>query len=232
MTKAMIKAKPEEKLDLYKAHKQEYVAKAQPSLVEVGKATYLAIDGRSAPGGDAFVAGIGALYGVAYTVKMTRKFAGLQDYAVCKLECLWGDASGSAGFETEDREQWPWQLLIRTPDFVTPKELSDAVAVLLKRGKEPEVQRVHMVSLNEGTCVQALHVGPYSEECKTFAAMQSFAESKQMTAHGGHHEIYISDPRRVPPEKLKTILRRQARKLDVSPKEPNHRGVRRAAAGS
>jgi hypothetical protein len=192
-------------LDIQKEHKKEYAAKAQPALVTVSQATYLSISGVGAPGGEAFVAAIGALYGVAFTVKMTRKFAKKRDYVVSKLECLWGE------FDPNDREQWPWQLMIRTPDFVTPDEVKQAIAVLLKRGKGAEVERVALESMDEGLCVQALHVGPYEDECNTISAMRSFADAKGLVFRGRHHEIYISDPRRISPERLKTILRQPVR---------------------
>ena len=108
-------------------------------------------------------------------------------------------------------DQWQWKLLIRTPDFIGEEDLRQAVAVLLKRGKGEEVKRVRLETLAEGPCVQMLHVGPYERECETIAAMQAFAEKQQLRFSGKHHEIYLSDPRRVPPERLKTILRQPVR---------------------
>jgi hypothetical protein len=172
----------------------------------VKTARYLGIEGRGAPGGAVFTAKIGAFYGVAFTVKMTRKFGGLQDYAVCKLEGQWFfDCS-------EDRpparkEDWRWKLLIRTPDFVGSDEVTKAIAVLLDKGKSSEVKEVKLETLTEGRCVQMLHVGPYDREPDTVRLMREFAESKGLKLAGPHHEIYLSDPRRVPPERLKTLLR-------------------------
>ena len=202
--------KTAEKVDLYREHAKEYAASRKPALVRVGLATYLSINGQGAPGGDAFSKAIGALYGVAFTVKMTRKFGGKHDYVVSKLEGLWPDFS--SGEIPPDKNQWNWQMLIRTPKFVTKKEITKAVEVLLKRGKGIEVQRVQLESLEEGLCVQALHVGPYDKECETITVMKSFAESEGLNLHGAHHEIYLSDPRRVAPAKLKTILRLPAKK--------------------
>jgi hypothetical protein len=199
-----------EKIDLYQTHKQDYAAGKSPALVDIAPATYLAIDGRGAPGGDAFSAAIGALYGVAFTVKMTRKFAGEQDYAVCKLEAQWGD--DAAGVDVPaDRDQWPWRLLIRMPDFVDARELERASGVLLKRGKGAGVDRVRLERVSEGLCVQALHVGPYDAESCTLAAIEAYAASKQLVFAGRRHEIYLSDPRRIPPARLKTILRHPVR---------------------
>ena len=197
--------KTEEKLDLYRKYSKEYVAPQTPVLVEVGPAAYLSIKGKGAPGGAAFTDAVGALYGVAFTVKMTLKFAGKPDYLVSKLEGLWPTLK--FGEPAHDKEQWTWQLMIRTPDFITEKEVKGAIAVLLKRGKTEVVQQVVLVALEEGLCVQSLHVGPYDKECLTLEVMRSFAEKKGMKFHGAHHEIYLSDPRRVDPAKLKTILR-------------------------
>ena len=198
--------KTQEKIDLYKLHKDEYAAPKKPVLVELQPASYLAISGQGAPGSEVFTLAIGALYGMAFTIKMTRKFAGDQDYTVCKLEGQWWSEAAPC-FTQLPQEQWQWVLLIRTPDFITHKDLDAAVSVLLRRGKGAEVNRVQLERLDEGKCVQMLHIGPYDQEGRTVALMQAFAEKQQLRFHGRHHEIYLSDPRRVAPEKLKTILR-------------------------
>jgi hypothetical protein len=192
-------------LDLYAAHRAEYVTPKTPVLVRVGPARYLGITGRGAPGGDAFTEAIGALYGVTFTVKMARKFAGTL-YTVSKLEGLWwGDRDGD--FMDEPRERWNWQLLIRTPEFVTSSEVKDAAATLTDRGKSARVQDVALLTLDEGLCVQMLHVGPYIGEGRTLEEMHRMASAEGRRVHGRHHEIYLSDPRRVAPERLRTILR-------------------------
>jgi hypothetical protein len=198
--------KTREKIDLYKVHKSDYVTPKKPVLIEVKKATYLAISGQGEPGGKNFEARIGALYGMAFTIKMTRKFAGEQDYAVCKLEAQWGENGGENDF-SKPKSEWHWKLMIRTPDFVKDADLKQAVAALLKRGKGVEVQEVKLDSIAEGPCVQMLHVGPYDREMETVELMKAHAEKNGWKFRGPHHEIYLSDPRRVPPEKLKTILR-------------------------
>lgn len=137
-----------EKVDLYKLHKADYAAPKKPVLLEVAPARYLGIDGEGKPGGEEFQARVGALYGAAFTIKMTRKFAGKGDYAVCKLE-----------------------------------------------------------GLDEGQCVQMLHLGPFDAERETIAVMRAFMDEEGLTRRGLHHEIYLSDPRRVAPERLRTILR-------------------------
>lgn len=201
-----------DKLDLNKLWKADYLTPLKPVLLTLKKATYLAIAGKGAPGQAEFQARVGALYGMAYTVKMTRKFGGQQDYTVSKLEAQWWAEEAGKCFAEIPQDQWCWKLLIRTPDIVQPAELKEAVAVLLKRGKPAEVAEIKLETFTEGRCVQMLHVGPYQRESETVALMQSFAETQGLSFHGLHHEIYLSDPRRVAPEKLKTILRHPVRK--------------------
>src|SRR5690349_702038 len=129
-----------EKIDLYKLHKNDYATPKKPVLITISDATYLAVEGKGAPGGEIFTDKIGALYGAAFTIKMTRKFGGLQDYAVCKLEGQYWCGECGGDFSRVPKEQWCWRLLIRTPEFVTPEELERAVDALLKKGKTPSVR--------------------------------------------------------------------------------------------
>ncbi len=199
--------KSQDRIDLYQQHKADYAATRKPALVKLKKATYLAITGQGEPGGAAFTEKLGALYAAAFTVKMTRKFAGRGDYAIGKLEAQWWAGDGDGDGSRAPKEQWQWRLLIRTPDFVTQRDLQDATTKLLKKGKSPSVREVRLESVTEGLCVQILHVGPYDRECESIALMKAFAAQRGLTFRGRHHEIYLSDPRRVAPEKLKTILR-------------------------
>jgi hypothetical protein len=194
------------KIDIVKAHPQDYAAPRKPRLVDIDPATYLAIDGQGAPGGPNFEARIGALYAMAYTIKMTRKFNGEQDYTIGKLEALWW-ADSAECFASAPRESWRWKLLIRTPEFIEKSELVKARDTLHKRGKATEAEDVRLETLHEGKCVQMLHVGPYDRENETVAEMKRLAEGKGFRFNGLHHEIYLSDPRRIPAERLKTILR-------------------------
>jgi hypothetical protein len=199
------------RLDLYKQHREEYVAKPAPAVVDIGPARYLAIEGHGAPEDAAFQAAIGVLYAVAYTVKMAHKAAG-SDYKVAPLEGLWWTGSAGHHFLRTPRSSWRWQLLIRTPEFVTKSDLARAVRTLVERGKPALVKTVRLLSQREGRCVQALHVGPYATEPETIGRMLEVAAAAGHKAHGTHHEIYMSDPRRVKPERLKTILRLPLRK--------------------
>jgi hypothetical protein len=198
------KTKPTTKLDLYAKHKNEYVAGKLPALVRVGPARYLAITGKGVPGGEEFNRAVGALYNVAFTIKMARKFAGT-DYTVTKLEGLWW--LDDTSIEPTPTTVWNWQLLIRVPTFVTQRELRTWIETLIEKGKDENVRRVQLIDLTEGQCVQILHTGPYTEEKESITKMRTFAAQAGRTFAGKHHEIYLSDPRRVKPEKLKTILR-------------------------
>jgi hypothetical protein len=193
------------KLDLYQIHKAEYATPRQPVLLRIAKAEYLEIAGRGKPAGEAFQQAIAALYGVAFTIKMASKFAG-RDYGVCKLEGLWWVDSGHL-FLTEPKDTWRWRLLIRTPDFIGKREVEAARRQLADKGKDPLCQQVELTSLTENQCVQTLHIGPYDGEPETVAQMEAFAAAQGWRFDGLHHEIYLSDPRRVAAEKLRTILR-------------------------
>ncbi len=201
-----------ERLDLYKKHKAEYAAKKTPALVKVGPAKYLAIPGTGEPAGEEFLAKLQAMYGVAFTIKMTRKFAGKGDYKVCHLEGLWWAGASGSDFMEAPKSKWNWKLLIRVPTFITQRDLNAAKAALREKSKPPEFEKVELERIVEGLCVQMLHVGPYDTEPASVAAMMDFAQARGLRFHGLHHEIYLSDPRRVPPQRLRTILRHPLRR--------------------
>ena len=196
-----------DKIDLFKQYKVDYQQVKTPTLLTIEEAQYLAIEGQGTPGGSVFEDRIGALYAMACTVKMTRKFAGQQDYTVCKLECQWWLDDDSEDFDKVPQDQWHWKMLIRTPDEVTDVDLAEAQAKLLEKGKTVSVRDVMLESLTEGRCVQMLHIGPYNREGETFKQMKAYAQTQGLHFYGRPHEIYLSDCRRVAPERLKTILR-------------------------
>ncbi len=196
-----------EKVDLFKKHHAEYVAPSKPQLITVGPARYLAVTGRGRPGGEEFQAKLGALFGVAFTIKMTRKFAGKGDYVVGKLEGqYWPDPGVPDPFDPP-LDEMNWRLMIRTPAVVGASDVKDAVAKLTAKGKGDRADEVAVYDVTQGVCVQMLHVGPYDREIESIKRMLAFAEPQGYTYGGPHHEIYLSDPRRVPPERLRTILR-------------------------
>lgn len=199
-----------EKRDLFTENKSEYKATRKPAQVSTALARYLAIEGKGRPGDDVFVEQVGALYAMAYTTKMRLKAAGGGDYAVGKLEALWPD---EPAVFADPKSAWRWTLLIRSPEFLREADLEPSRTALRDKKKEGPFEKVGLIDLDEGTCIQILHVGPYDDEKSSLALMKSFAAEKSLLLKGPHHEIYLSDPRRVPPARLKTILRVPAAKL-------------------
>ncbi len=201
-------AMPSAKIDLFKQHADEYAADAeQPRLVQVNQGAYLTVTGQGAPESDAFQDAVGGLYGAAYTIKMTRKFAGQGDYKIAPLQGQWWTDSGEPNITLVPRPQWRWKLLIRTPPEITEQDLTQAKDKLRSKKKPPAFEQVTLEQWAEGSCVQMLHIGPYSEEKTTIDRMLAFAAERKLQPHGHHHEIYLSDPRRTKPQKLRTILR-------------------------
>jgi hypothetical protein len=205
-------ARPVPALDLFKLHRDQYATPPTPVIIETQPALYLAIAGQGMPGGEAFMQQMGALYSIAYTIKMTHKFSDGGDYKVGMLEALWWHDHPGLDFDSIPADELRWELLIRTPDFIAPRDLTAAVERLEDKGKTDILREVRLVTLAEGTCVQMLHVGPYDRERESIARMVDFARARGHALHGRHHEIYISDPRRMAPEKLRTILRLPVRK--------------------
>lgn len=195
-----------EKIDLFKQFKAEYKAASKPAIIETSPAQYLTIEGMGSPGGKAFEDAVGALYSMAFTIKMTRKTDGLGDYVVCKLEAIWWSDKEEC-FSQLPQEQWQWKMMIRTPDCVSKSDLEKACTAVISKGKSQTVKNVKLEKLHEGTCVQALHVGPYDQVGDTIKVMDEFIDNEGFSVSGKYHEIYLSDPRRVAPEKLKTIVR-------------------------
>jgi hypothetical protein len=195
-----------EKRNLFKELKAEYCQPKAPKLVEPSVGSYLAMDGQGAPGGDAYQACMEALYGMAYTIKFARKGEGA-DFVVCKLEGLYAIEISFEEFAALPQEQWKWRMMIRLPEGVEDAHLVSARAALLKKGKTGDFDSVRLEEMHESQCVQMLHVGAYDEEQRTLDVMLAFCAENNLKPHQWHHEIYLSDPRRVPSEKLKTILR-------------------------
>lgn len=197
------------KIDLYARYRKEYAAPRAPVLLTVGAAKYLTVTGRGDPNGPAFGAAVGALYGIAFTIKMARKQAG-RDFTVAKLESLWwGGRSGRLLIDSPVGT-WRWKVMIRVPPFVAARDVVAARRALTARGRaSPATVRIE--TLREGKCVQTLHRGPYRAEHATIADMIAFARARGLRPRGRHHEIYLSDPRRVAPAKLRTILRQPVR---------------------
>ncbi len=198
------------KLDLTKEYKTYYTAKASPQIVEFGEAKFLSIEGKGEPAGKEFTSKVEVLYPLAYGIKMPMKKEG-KDFTVAKLEGLWWVESDKPALEVP-REEWQWKLLIRMPDFVTSGVVERAKEEVFKKKGIELIKGIKFEKIKEGKCVQILHIGPYSAEPESLAKMRKLMEEKNLIENGLHHEIYLSDPRRVPEEKMKTILRRPVKK--------------------
>ncbi len=198
-----------EKIDFVKAHKDLYAASSKIKEVKAEKAAFLSVQGRGEPGGQAFQSGIQQLYSLAYTTKFMLKNAGILDFAVGRLECLWHGCD----YEKVPKSEWSWQLLIRIPEAVSEKVLQQAREEVLKR-RELDTSAVKRWTWTEGRCIQVMHVGPYDQVGTVYTALDDFARAHGQITQPPGHEIYISDPRRVPAAKLKTIVRLPVRKAD------------------
>lgn len=201
--------------DFKKEYKMFYKPKNKPEIVEVPKAHYIAVRGKGDPNetGGAYQQAIQLLYSVAYTLKMSYKtdyhMEGFFEYIVPPLEGLWWqDRGGDINYK--DKSAFHWISLIRLPDFVTPKDLDWAIATASKK-KKLDCSPVEWLTLDEGLCVQIMHQGPFDDEPKTIALMQEFLTENgyvtDLTDERRHHEIYLSDARRVAPDKRKTVIR-------------------------
>jgi hypothetical protein len=202
------------KLDLKKELKELYSPSAKEvALVDVPEMSFLAIDGAGYPGtSQEYQDAMMALYGVAYTLKFSLK-NDVGDFTVMPLEGLWwaGDMAAFAGEARKD--EWKWTSMIALPDFVTQEHVDDAKGQLLaKRGEVPGLEKLRLERFAEGLSVQIMHIGPYAEEAPTIRRLHDFMDDKGYTFGGKHHEIYLSDPRRTKPERLKTVVRQPVRR--------------------
>jgi len=194
-------------IDLKKTLKPYYTAfAAKPVFVDVPTMNYLMVDGTGDPNGQLFQEAVGSLYSVAYTLKFTFKKSQAIDYPVMALEGLWC-ADDVADFLSGKRENWQWTVMIVLPDIVAKKDVEQAVAAVKKKAKFPRFPEVRFEKFAEGRAAQVMHVGPYSAERPTIERLHRFAGEQGYKLRGKHHEIYLGDPRRSAPEKLRTIIR-------------------------
>ena len=206
--------------DYKKEYRKFYLPKDTPTLVTVPRMNYLAVRGEGDPNeeGGAYQQAIGLLYGVAFTIRMSAKaghgIEGFFDYVVPPLEGFWRQ-EGVSGIDYAHKETFRWISVIRLPDFVTEADYRWALDAAAAK-KKTDFSRVEFLTWDEGLCVQCLHVGPYDEEPATVARMHAFAAAEgyepDFTDERLHHEIYLSDARKVAPEKLKTVIRHPIRK--------------------
>lgn len=205
-------------LDLKKTYKPLYSASAKKvDVVDVPPLQFAMVDGEippdERPGTSArFAEDVGALYSAVYTLKFMFKKRAVDpvDYPVMPLEGQWSAASGV--YDPTKPDTWIYRMMIMQPDVVTAELLAEAVAQAQKKKPNPALARVRLVSFHEGLAMQVLHLGPYATEPETLARMEAFAASEDYQYRDLHHEIYLSDPFKTAPERLKTILRHPIRK--------------------
>ena len=220
--------------DYKKEYKEFYMPKGTPSIVTVPKMNYIAVRGSGDPNveGGEYKQSIGLLYGIAFTIKMSKKgdhkIDGYFDYVVPPLEGFWWQGADTAkdndGRDTQTgagvidytrKDDFNWISVIRLPDFVTKADFDWAVAEATAK-KKTDFSKVDFFTYDEGLCVQCMHIGPYDNEPATVAAIHRFMEEQgyilDINEKRLHHEIYLSDARKVAPEKLKTVVRHPIRK--------------------
>lgn len=170
---------------------------------------YLMVDGHGDPNtAPAYAAAVEMLYPLAYTVKFASKRDLERDYVVPPLEALWWADDMSSFTAARDKSAWHWTVMLMTPDWITPDLVYRAIQTVATKHPDKAFTDARLATLDEGTCVQTLHIGAYDDEAATLAAMHDrFIPENGLRMTGHHHEIYLSDPRRVASEKLRTILR-------------------------
>jgi hypothetical protein len=203
-----------EKVDLWTEHKRLFSPKAgQPELVRVPPLTYLMVDGAGDPNtSEDFRAAIGALYSLAYTLKFSLKKSRGLDFRVMPLDGRF-HAEDPRVFLEGRKQEWQWTLMLALPSQVTAADIKAARAQAQARpNASPALPRVRREVLREGLCAQVLHLGPYAAEKPTIEALHAFIAERGLVFAGSHHEIYVSDPNRTAPARLKTIVRQPVKK--------------------
>jgi hypothetical protein len=201
--------------DFKKEQKQFYKPGKKPELIDVPKMAYIAVRGKGDPNiaGSEYKQAIQLLYGVAYTIKMSKKgtheIKDYFDFVVPPLEGLWWQ-DGNAGIDYAHKEKFEFISMIRMPDFITQDVLDWAIKETSEK-KDGDFSKVKLITWDEGKCVQVMHVGSYDDEPATIEKMKEFADQNGVKPNYSdkrrHHEIYLSDPRRTKVENLKTVIR-------------------------
>lgn len=201
--------------DFKKEYKEFYMPPKKPGIVKIPKMNYIAVRGTGDPNSEngEYKESIGLLYAVAFTIKMSKmgshRMAGYFDYVVPPLEGFWRQ-EGSDSIDYSYKEKFHFISAIRLPDFVTADEFNWAVGEAARK-KKLDLSKVEFFTYDEGLCVQCMHIGPYDDEPKTIEAMHEHAAQNgcvpDIRAERMHHEIYLSDPRKCAPERLKTVVR-------------------------
>jgi hypothetical protein len=203
------------KYEWKKQEKEFYLPKEKPESVVVPKFKFFMLNGKGNPNNAEFSEAVTVLYSLAYAVKMLPKKGitpvGYFDYTVYPLEGVWDLAEEARVLEVLDKDSLIYTIMIRQPDFVTDELAEEVVKGVKAKKPHPLLNEVKFTSLEEGLCVQMLHIGPYDDEPKTFSQMEEYCTQQGLKRTSKiHREIYISDPRKTEPNKLKTLLRFRA----------------------
>jgi hypothetical protein len=190
---------------------------ARPDIVDVPELAFLMVDGGGPPAAEPYQQALGALYGTAYTLKFTLKKAdAARDFRVMPLEGLWWTALEAPSMDQvlAGRDDWRWRMMIAVPDDVTVAEVAAAKEQAARKREQPALAALRLERFHEGPAAQIMHVGPYADEAPTIERLHAFAREQGYELHGRHHEIYLGDPRRTAPQRLKTVLRHPVRRRD------------------
>jgi hypothetical protein len=203
-------------VDLVSEHRALYSPSPRhPSIVEVPELAFLMIDGRGDPNtSEAYQDALQALYGVAYTLKFALKKQDPQrDFKVAPLEGLWwaDDEAPTMAALQRDRDSWNWTMMIALPDAVTAAEVAAAAHAAARRRELQAAPRLRLERFEEGLAAQIMYLGPYADEAPTIERLHAWVAEQGYQLRGRHHEIYLGDPRRTAPERLKTVLRHPVR---------------------
>ncbi|MCL2023423.1 MAG: GyrI-like domain-containing protein [Oscillospiraceae bacterium] len=205
-------------IDFKKQQQDLYQPKTNASIVDVPEMVFIAVDGKGDPNtSEEYAAAIEVLYGLSYGIKMSNK--AILEYVVAPLEGLWSVDGEYEGCGISEKDKFYWTALIRQPEFVTAEIFEAAKTALAKKKSKLDTSKARLVKITEGLCVQAMHIGSYDDEPTTIAAMEQYAAAQGYTIDMSdirrHHEIYLSDPRKVAPEKLKTVIRHPVRNRKI-----------------
>ncbi|MDR1603307.1 MAG: GyrI-like domain-containing protein [Gracilibacteraceae bacterium] len=203
--------------DYKKTQKALYQPATEPSIIDVPEMAFAAIDGRGDPNTSAeYAAAVETLYALSYAIKMKKDWPAYFDYVVPPLEGFWTCAGETAAPTVIDKSRFLWTMLIRQPEFVAEDLFAKAREIAAKKKPGLDFAKARLERFAEGLCVQIMHIGPYDDEPRSIRRLAVFAAEngfREDFATRRHHEIYLSDPRKTAPDKLKTVLRHPIAKL-------------------
>ncbi len=186
-----------------------------PTIIKIPEMTFFMVDGTGDPNtSEEYKNTVQILYNISYTLKMKviKKETPDKDYVVPPLEGLWYMPKMDE-WSMEDKDKWQWTMMIRIPDFIEDTQIRKALKILKETKNPSSFSKLRYEKYNEGTCVQIMYLGPYDDEPPTIKKIHQYAEKNGYNLNGNHHEIYLSDPRRIEPKRLKTILRQPIIKI-------------------